>query len=569
MSHRRAGHRNPGLIARCLFIVTAISLLVSGCSPPTTTAVTPAAPATQTPTPRPTDTPDSTPLPGETPIPATLTPQPDTVWVAPYLPAAFQESIQLADGISQVDTAEQATYLIDVGQEQPISQWVYALVAPFATIPDGVTGEELFSAWRGEAGGPFTGLPLLMDQDTHDVLSKAWGEPDRQAVRILPAGRLENYAWDNRPAWGIVPFEFLNPRWKVLAIDESSPVRVNFDPVSYPLTMIFSQSPNQDVAKTGAPPVQQALATNREADKLTTVILTGVTALVRATAETMRRNGAIYPGLQIGDTLRAADITHVSNEVPFTPECPFPNPKQPDLVFCSNPDYLELLTYIGTDVVELSGDHFGDWGAEAMEYTLNLYEQAGIPYYGGGYSEDEARQPLLIEHNGNKLAFLGCNAKGGGYATARGDNPGAVACDYEWMAEEIKRLRGEGYLPIVTLQHFEYFSYIPQPKLITDFRALAEAGALIVSGSQAHQPHGMEFYADGFLHYGLGNLFFDQYHMGLPTGQGMLDRHVFYDGRHISSELIGIRFIDYAQSRLMTVEEKEELLQSVFEASGW
>jgi len=32
---------------------------------------------------------------------------------------------------------------------------------------------------------------------------------------------------------------------------------------------------------------------------------------------------------------------------------------------------------------------------------------------------------------------------------------------------------------------------------------------------------------------------------------------------HISSELIGIRFIDYAQSRLMTAEEKEELLQSL------
>jgi len=67
----------------------------------------------------------------------------------------------------------------------------------------------------------------------------------------------------------------------------------------------------------------------------------------------------------------------------------------------------------------------------------------------------------------------------------------------------------------------------------------------------------------------LGNLFFDQYHMGLPTGQGFIDRHVFYDGRYIGTELLGIRFIDYARSRPMTAEERQELLQSVFEASLW
>jgi poly-gamma-glutamate capsule biosynthesis protein CapA/YwtB (metallophosphatase superfamily) len=34
---------------------------------------------------------------------------------------------------------------------------------------------------------------------------------------------------------------------------------------------------------------------------------------------------------------------------------------------------------------------------------------------------------------------------------------------------------------------------------------------VIVSGSQAHQPHGFEFYNGSLIHYGLGNLFFDQY----------------------------------------------------------
>ncbi|MGW8250716.1 MAG: CapA family protein, partial [Anaerolineales bacterium] len=222
-----------------------------------------------------------------------------------------------------------------------------------------------------------------------------------------------------------------------------------------------------------------------------------------------------------------------------------------------------------TDVVELTGDHFGDWGSDAMRYTLDLYRQNDMPYYGGGYDLEDARKPLLIEHNGNRLAFIGCNSKEPGYGTARQDNPGAVHCDFDWLTAEIARLRSDGYLPIVTFQDTEYYSYIPQPKLIRDFHPAADAGAVIVSGSQAHQPHGMEFYQGAFIHYGLGNLFFDQYHMGLPTGQGFIDRHVFYDGRYISTELLGIRFVDFARSRPMTPEERQELLQSVFDASLW
>jgi hypothetical protein len=37
----------------------------------------------------------------------------------------------------------------------------------------------------------------------------------------------------------------------------------------------------------------------------------------------------------------------------------------------------------------------------------------------------------------------------------------------------------------------------------------------------------------------------------------------------LSAELIGIRFIDFARPRLMTPDEREELLEAVFAASGW
>jgi poly-gamma-glutamate synthesis protein (capsule biosynthesis protein) len=51
--------------------------------------------------------------------------------------------------------------------------------------------------------------------------------------------------------------------------------------------------------------------------------------------------------------------------------------------------------------------------------------------------------------------------------------------------------------------------------------------------------------------------------------QGLIDHHVFYDGRYISTELLPIQFVDYARSRPMTFEEASELLQTLFLASGW
>ena len=137
------------------------------------------------------------------------------------------------------------------------------------------------------------------------------------------------------------------------------------------------------------------------------------------------------------------------------------------------------------------------------------------------------------------------------------------------MAESVKELRAEGYLPIVTFQHLEYYSYEAHPILQKDFRQMADAGAVIVSGSQAHQPHAFEFKIDSFLHYGLGNLFFDQTNQGVPPRTAFIDRHVFYEGRQISTELLTIYLIDYARSRPMTPEERQEMLSTVFKASGW
>ncbi|MGD8458582.1 MAG: CapA family protein, partial [Anaerolineales bacterium] len=374
------------------------------------------------------------------------------------------------------------------------------------------------------------------------------------------------------PVYAIIPFEDLVPQWKVLEVDGLSPIRKDFDRTVYPLSVPIALH-GVDTGPEGT--VLMAFESllsdtfNRDRDKLTTIVLTGVTALVRATAWEMELKGITYPAIDVGEMLREADLTHISNEVPFVEKCPEPDPGQTGMVFCSDPKYMELLKEVGTDVVELTGDHFGDWGSDAVLYSLGLYKENGLPYYGGGATPEEGRRAVTFEHNGNKIAFLGCNGKGGGYAPGAIGLPGAIDCDFDIFANEIESVIEEGYLVIFTFQHNEVYSFVPGQQLMNDFRTVARYGAKIVSGSQAHQPHNIEFYEDSILMYGLGNLFFDQVGVSEDTARALIARHVIYDNKHISTELFTIYFSDYSRPRYMDEEGRIKLLTDVFTASGW
>jgi poly-gamma-glutamate capsule biosynthesis protein CapA/YwtB (metallophosphatase superfamily) len=228
------------------------------------------------------------------------------------------------------------------------------------------------------------------------------------------------------------------------------------------------------------------------------------------------------------------------------------------------------LDYIGVDFVELTGNHLLDYGYDAFQYTLSLYQSKGMPYYGGGHNLDEARKPLFIEDHGNRFVFIGCNAVGPIDDWATDTMPGAATCDLDWMADQVRQYRSQGYLPVVTFQHFEFGlfdGYAPQSAQKFDFNRLAEAGAVIVSGSQAHYPQTMTFIDGNFVHYGLGNLFFDQ--METQNRDQFIDRHVFYNGKYISTELLTAVLEDYARPRPMTEEERRIFLEKIFHATAW
>ncbi|HNQ94361.1 MAG TPA: CapA family protein [Anaerolineales bacterium] len=497
--------------------------------------------------------------------PIVFAPAPSGARIGDSVPAVLREQVQnlnLSNFILDASPFVESNPLLS---EKKI-QWVYALVAPFPTVTDGVTLDQLRLAWT--EGKLINGMPLLMEESTRDALTVLWDAPASPPARIVSTGELLDEAW-SESAWAIVPFEELQPKWKVLTIDGESPIRKNFDLASYPLIVDFTFQTSTNSL------ISNSLLSNYDPSKLTTVILTGVTALVRATAVTMEYKGVTYPGEKIRDVLREADIAHISNEIPFFTGCEFPKPDATGpLVFCSDPKYIDLLTDVGADVVELTGNHFADRGAQGMLETIEIYNHHDLPYFGGGTNLTDSLEPALFEVNGNKIAFIGCNKPDvDRFPTARDFRPGAAPCDFKYLAQKIAELKTQGYVVISTFQWNESYDSRPSPQQMTDFRLMADSGASIVSGSQAHYPQMMEFHGDAFIHYGLGNLFFDQ--MGdqswMPPGirREFYDRYAIYDGKLISVELLTGILEDYSRPRLMTDDERYGFLQDYFFYSGW
>jgi poly-gamma-glutamate synthesis protein (capsule biosynthesis protein) len=434
-----------------------------------------------------------------------------------------------------------------------------AVAAPFPTVADGITHDALRAFWGGDGAAlrevSNTGVPptLYLTQDVREALASRLGEPAGDArIQIAAPSALLAATWGARPAsLAILPFDQLEPRWKLLRLDGVSLFDKAADVTAYPL--IGRGPPNRDV------------------DKLAVVAMTGVTALVRGTAVMMERKGVLYPGEQIRDWLRTADIAHISNEVSFWDQCPPPSFND-GVVMCANPKYIALLEDVGADVIELTGNHLWDRGWDKLNGTLDSYDERGWPYFGGGRSAETALAPTRFEVYGNKIAFVGCNWFGSNWATE--ERPGSARCgsknprEFDLIVAAIQQARAEGYQVLVGIQYLELYQYAATPQHVRDFDVLRKAGAVVVSGSQGHHAQGFSVDERGFVHYGLGNLFFgDQ--PGVGTHQTFVDRHAFYDGRYLGVDLRTAFIVDNSQPVPMSEADRAALLRRLFAVSGW
>ncbi|WP_423225646.1 CapA family protein [Candidatus Amarolinea aalborgensis] len=533
---------------------------------PTTDAApaTAAAPPTAAPTnTTPTATPTSTPIP------------PKTLALDLSAPAALRtEIVAWASAQGVILITDTATATLTIGPRAGdnavlLAEQVYAAADWFATLRSGIASASLQGLWQGQPTDD--GLQvLLVTEETARALTGLWGPPG-PTVAVVTAEDLLTRLWKEKTALAIAPFDALMPQMAALPVDGLNILARDLPLAQYPLAVRTWISGDAGLAQALARALpMQAPLTNRHTDHITSLIMTGVTAMARNTAYAIEQRGdPAFPARKIADVLSAADITHISNEIPFYTGCEA-RPIKDLLVLCSKPAYMAAIKLVGADIIGLTGNHMLDYGIEPFLYTLDLYDKEGLPYYGGGRNDVEASRPLTITDHGNKLAFLGANSFGPEWNWADSKSPGARVYDPATMKQSITDIRPWADVILVEYQAEETYEYEPSYNNQIQFRATLADGADIVTGVQAHQPQAVEFSQDGrrIILYGLGNLFFDQMFAD-NVRQGLIPRHTIYEGRLLQTELLTTILEDYAQPRWATAAERERILKLVFAASGF
>lgn len=295
-------------------------------------------------------------------------------------------------------------------------------------------------------------------------------------------------------------------------------------------------------------------------DSVLTFAQTGVTALSRGMNTRLKSVGgdATYFAEKIGPFLSAFDITHTSNEASFTDFASSSN-------ICSDKRFIDTLTAIGLDVVELTGNHNQDCGDQAALDTIDTYISNGIKMVGGGKTAADAAVPLELSEKNNHITMLAFNQSTGG---ATYDNtPGANQYYENVAANQIKEAKDRGDLVVVDVQYYECSAYASEYEdpicdranssagdQIGFFRHLIDLGADVVVGTSAHQAQTFELYGDGVIYYGLGNLFFDQ--IWWPgTTRSLILAHYIYGDKLLQTKIVPTVYGKDMQTKLLDDED--------------
>jgi enterochelin esterase-like enzyme len=425
-----------------------------------------------------------------------------------------------------------------IPEAQPGSYWFIPAVA-FSSLQTTLPDTQL---WTVRVGQPDTKL-IVSDSTAIDLMR--YGITLTPEIRIVPDDALYNTLYSDPSLYTLLPFDKITPRFRILHVGENLPF--DLPAADYPFAFPSDQ-PNFDSAR------------------LTRLLMSGVTALTRNTLTALDKNGVAWAGEAIKPYTDRADFFHTSNEVSFAPDCPIWNENVIGS-FCSKLEHFDLLTNIGVDIAELTGNHNLDYGTQAYIDTLQWYQDHGVQTIGGGVQVQDARKPLILEHNGNAIAMLACNDVGPYYALAEETTPGAAACDRVWLREALPALAAQSDLLILTVQSLEMEDYRPTAQQQVDFRNFADLGADVVIGTQAHKPQTFEFYNSArgeaaFIHYGLGNIFFDQPFWG--NMRFFMDNLLIYDRRLLTVDLFTGIIDDLARPRPMNADEQLNFLAFMF-----
>lgn len=235
--------------------------------------------------------------------------------------------------------------------------------------------------------------------------------------------------------------------------------------------------------------------------------------LGRTIGELIETQGFDAPFFYTSETLKTADITLGNLECPISDRG---DAEEKIYSFRAPIAAGESLRYAGFDLVSIAHNHILDYGPLALEDTLDNLASKDIHTVGAGMDQKAAYQPVFMDINGLRLAFLAfADIAPGNYDylswEAGTDKAGIAWAHPQRIHEGVQAAKEQADLVIVLLHNgYEFVETVSRFQQETAKLAI-DSGATLVIGSHSHVLQRIEPYNDGLIVYSMGNFVFDNF----------------------------------------------------------
>ncbi len=183
------------------------------------------------------------------------------VWVAPEVPKRIRDNFVLPASLQWAQNRGPCSVTLGLESlrapdEVVFAQilWEYALVAPSWSFREGAGSADLKAAWGGKARGSMMQIKqIIVYAEDYNSLLGLLGEPAEdgslsEIISLAPNEKISLSDQLGASVWGIVPLDRIQADYRVLAIDEVSPLQADFDRQEYALRGIYSLHASPETA---------------------------------------------------------------------------------------------------------------------------------------------------------------------------------------------------------------------------------------------------------------------------------------------------------------------------------
>ena len=234
-----------------------------------------------------------------------------------------------------------------------------------------------------------------------------------------------------------------------------------------------------------------------------------------ATIRVYREKGSdIHNSMDEGvlGTMQSMDIMMANNEFPYS-DRGTPTPDK-TYTFRADPKDVHIMKDMGVDIVGLANNHAYDYGPDALIDTIDILNDAKLPFVGAGKNIDEAMRPAYFHVNGHVISIVAATQieRLGNPDTkeATADSPGVLrTLDPAKAVKAIEEAAANSDFTVMFVHWGTESTDLVEQSQRDLAKSYVDAGADLIIGAHPHVLQGIDYIDNVPVFYSLGNFWFN------------------------------------------------------------